>query len=251
MWTLPKTEHRVYPRNPLTAVVCQLRFQPILKVTEQVSSFQEHVRVGTNFRGYRAMEVQQIQVPIGDARGASLTREPQHQFIADDHATLALTPTSITLDFRKHHARDRIFSDAAVTVAALQAAYAPVHPVRLGLRYVNHIDRMAIGSFLGRDVSWEALIDPDFFRPPLKLVDMQETLFHTEVSSSLPRGSLTLRFGLVPHATTTMFLLDLDRAVGGPIRLDEVQSLLEEFADDIYAVFNSACGPALREWLEG
>jgi uncharacterized protein (TIGR04255 family) len=209
------------------------------------------VRVGTKFRGYRAVQVQQIQVPVGDLGGASLTRETQHQFIADDHATLALTPTSITLDFRKHHARARIFSDAAEAVAALDAAYAPVHPVRLGLRYVNQIDREAIGSFLGRDVGWQELIDPDFFRPPLKLVDLQETRFHTEVTSSLAHGSLTLRFGLVPHATTTMFLLDLDRAVGEPIRLQDVQPLLAEFADDIFAVFNSACGPALREWLEG
>jgi uncharacterized protein (TIGR04255 family) len=249
-WTLPNAKHRIYPRNPLAVVLCQLRFQPILKIGAQVPVFQDQVRVGTKFRGYRAVEVQQVDVPVGTPGTASVVREIQHQFTADDEATLTLTHTAITLEFRKHHSRERVFADVAAAINALRDAYDPVHPIRLGLRYVNHIDRAAIGADLGRTVAWNDLIADEFFSPPVRLVDMQGTLFHTEVSSPMARGSLTLRFGLVPHQSATHFRLDSDRSVVAPFQLEEIQDLLSEFADDIFAVFDSACGSALRDWLE-
>jgi uncharacterized protein (TIGR04255 family) len=248
MWTLPTAQHRIYPRNQLALVVCQLKFQPILRIGDQISAFQERVRVGTEFRGYQAVDVELVDVTVGGS--VHVRRETQHQFTAAD-ATLALAPTTMTLDFRKHQSRDRIFTDVAAALSALREVYDPVHPVRLGLRYVNQIDRLKIGSDLGREVTWNELIHPEFFSAPVRLVDMEGTLFYSEVTSPLRRGSLTLRFGLTPHQSSKIFMLDLDRAVGEPIRLDEIHDLLAEFANDIFAVFDSACGPGLRVWLEG
>ena len=43
-WRLPEHDLHTYPRNPLVAVVAQLRFDPILKIADRVADFQDRVR---------------------------------------------------------------------------------------------------------------------------------------------------------------------------------------------------------------
>ncbi len=45
------------------------------------------------------------------------------------------------------------------------------------------------------------------------------------------------------------FRFDSDRYVDGPIDTSQVKGVLCQFADDIYAAFSSAKGPALEEWM--
>ena len=40
----PETERIVFKRNPLTQVICQLRFPPILIISNEPAAFQERIR---------------------------------------------------------------------------------------------------------------------------------------------------------------------------------------------------------------
>lgn len=254
MWKIPQAERRVYKRNPLDSVVAQLKFRPILKVNE-VAPFQEQVRVKTGFVGYQSRASVDVQIVPGQSV-ANVVPSPhpiEHCFLTvDGSATLTLTPEEMTLRYTRYESLARVLSDMKASVGALGAVYGPVSPTRLGLRYVNTVD-LAKVSRSTDPKAWVDVITTEFFRPPLKYVDAVGTSFYTQVSSPVETGTLTLGFGLIPDSTgspPSKFRMDLDRSLQFQFQLKDVETLVTSFARDIFSLFDKACGPKLRDWME-
>jgi len=248
VWKLERKEHRVYPRNPLAAVVADLRFHPILKIGSKVPDFQEAVR--SVFTEYQEQAQQFVAVqPFGPMQ---VTQGMGYIFRkSNGTAALTLTTTSLTLDSRQHADRDQLINEACLGFDALLALYKPVSAIRFGLRYINIIDRQPISSDLGHAVDWGDLVTDKFCSVPSGLADADGSLYSVEVSSPMSEGGLTVRYGLLPDAKDNRekFRFDSDRYVDGPVDTSQVRGLLARFADDIYAVFMAAKGPALEEWM--
>jgi len=135
---------------------------------------------------------------------------------------------------------------------ALEQSCGTVAPTRLGLRYVNLIDRLQVGETLGRQVGWEDLVAPQFWAVPGAMSNLQDSTFFAETTSSLPRGQMTLRYGVVPEPSRQRlcFRLDIDRYLdGGVFEMNEVETLLHSFSNDCFQVFMAAAGPSLLEWM--
>jgi uncharacterized protein (TIGR04255 family) len=248
VWKLTRTAHRVYPRNPLAAVVADLRFHPILKVGSKIPDFQEAVR--SVFTEYQEQPQQLVTVqPFGPMQ---VTQGMGYFFRkSTGTAALTLTTTSLTLDSRQHADRDQLINEACLGFDALVDLYKPVSAIRFGLRYINIIDRQPIIEDLGHEVAWQDLVTDKFCSVPSGLADADGTHYSVEVSSKLSDGGLTVRYGLLPDARDNRekFRFDSDRYVDGPVEAGEIRALLARFADDIYAVFTAAKGPALEEWM--
>lgn len=248
-WSLSAPEHTVFPRNPLVVVVAQLRFHPILKVADRLADFQDVVRERFPAFQVRASRTVEFREPVGlDVRD-----EQQFVFLsADGLTTLYLSPTSLGFDCRAHHERADLHHDFGLAMRALLAAHKSVAPTRLGLRYVNAIHRERIERDLGRPVAWSELVTPSFRRVPGDAPLDESTQFASEVTSGTGGlGQLTARCALVspPGSTGREFRLDFDRYAESGVTADTVDSLLTSFADDIYALFRSAAGPGLEEWM--
>lgn len=247
-WRLPTHELRTYPRNPLEAVVVQLRFDPILKVRDRVADFQDGVR--HRFPKFEEQVTQSFE--ISPALGVRTRQEPEFRFRASDgSATVFLSTHAVAMESRAHIERDVLLGDFDIALKSLRSTYESIVALRLGLRYINIIDRQVIEQDLGRTVSWNDLIAEDFTRVPCDLADLEGIAFGAEFSAELDSGRMTLRYGMVPEADAEpRFRLDIDRFYEGEIDISQVREMLVVYAADIFNVFESAAGPSLREWME-
>jgi len=248
-WTLPQTEHETFRRNPLVAVIAQLRFHPILKVPDRISDFQEAVR--QRFPGFTEATTRDFnfQPPFG----IELREGKEFQFRSTSGlSSLTLGTGALALEARRHTSRADFFAGFEVAVAALEAVYSPINPIRLGLRYVNSIDLESIGRDLDAKLAWNDLVDGKFLKLPGDLANLDGTLFAVEVNSTIADGKLTLRSGLLqsPPDGQVTFRLDFDRYLEGDLAAGEAMPRLRRFSDDIYALFRCAAGPRLLEWMQ-
>lgn len=250
MWQLPDATQETYARNPLKAVVWQLRFHPILKIPERIPEFQERVR--SHFPRYQVIEGQKVDVRMQPMTPAfQMRRETSHLFgSGDNQTTVSLGREAISITESNHHSRERLIETVELALKALAGAGIDVLPTRLGLRYVNLIDREAIGKDLGRAVEWRDLVNDRFLQLPFVDLDATTT-FYSEVTSEKDPGVMTLRYGLLSDdGSQPTFRLDADRYEQGTASVTSVVSRIREFAADIFAVFQQAAGRTLLEWME-
>jgi len=246
-WTLPSQAHRVFERNPLVAVVVELRFHPILRIPSKIADYQDQVRA--TFPAFEQSNRQMVN--LGPAP-VEIRLENFSSFAkADGSSVLTLSTSSLSLESRRHQHREQLMQDVKVGVDALVNVFGSVSPTRLGLRYVDVIDRDQIAIDLGRPTSWDLLLSQRFSSVPGGVADLEETLFACEVASSaLGGGAQTARYGLIKDADgRAKFRLDVDRYQEGSFELNGVFPRLKAFADDIFAFFIAAAGPDLLTWM--
>jgi uncharacterized protein (TIGR04255 family) len=246
-WKLPRQPHRVFQRNPLVAVIVELRYHPILKVPAKVADYQERVR--TTFPAFQQLQTQTVSFGPGPVhvRGG----ETYNFTKADESSVLSLATGSMSLESRHHERREELFGDVKVGLDALLAVYGPIAATRLGLRYVDVVDRERIEKALGRATSWDKLITRRFLSVPADVVDLDGALFACEVASPTEHGAQTVRYGLIKDGDRGVnFRLDVDRYIEAAVDPASVVSSLESFADDVFAVFMAAAGPDLVAWME-
>ena len=246
-WHLTSTPYRQFRRNPLEAVVAQLRFHPILKIEARVADFQDRVRA--RFPAFLSASVQTVQFSTTEI---TVAEEPQFQFRKLTEPTaLVLTRESLAVETKRHESRETLRGDVELAVGALLEAYQPVAPVRFGLRYINAIQRKRIGDDLGRSIPWAALVAERFLQVPTGLADLEDTAFSCEVKSLLMDGGLTVRYGLLPapDSTELHFRLDFDRFIEAGLDAAAVPAKVKGFCDDIFDLFMAAAGPDLIEWM--
>ncbi|HKO48988.1 MAG TPA: TIGR04255 family protein [Polyangiaceae bacterium] len=246
-WTLPPQTHRVFERNPLVAVVVELRFHPILQILNKVADYQDRVRA--TFPAFEQSNRQMVN--LGPAP-VEIRFDNFWTFAkADGSSVLTLSTSSLALESRRHEHREQLLDDVKVGFDALVGVFGSVLSTRLGLRYVDVIDREQIAKDLGRPTSWDRLLSQRFSAVPGGLADFEGTLFACEVASSaLGGGAQTARYGLVKDVDgRAKFRLDVDRYQEGSFELNVAVPRLDAFADDIFAFFIAAAGPDLLAWM--
>jgi len=254
-WTLKQVECETYGRNSLAAVIVQLRFRPVLKIKEGtgIAQFQEKIR--ERFPGYDTVEVQELEITPA---GMQMRQDGAHRFHADDEpTTLSLDTQALTLEYKAHKSRDHLLKDLSLVMAALEGVYAPIVPVRLGVRYVNLIRKALISTDLGRSVGWKELLTERFVTVPGGIAELDDTTtFKVEMISPHTRGKMAVRYGVAVQPQPPprplpeqVFRLDTDRFIEAPFKSSEVTPLAKDFVQDIFHVFATAAGPALKEWM--
>jgi uncharacterized protein (TIGR04255 family) len=135
-------------RSPLTEVVCQLRFSPVLSIDRRPpSDFQERVR--RRFPRYESSQAISIMVPPVSS-GQSPNAEPDarlHRFLTkDQRSAITLTVDSIALSTSAYGVWEHFLSDLSLAFDALQAVYNLQFFTRIGLRYVNQLTCKGTGT---------------------------------------------------------------------------------------------------------
>src|SRR5262249_37732551 len=164
--------------------------------------------------------------------------ERRHIFKNHDGSTvISLGSTALGLQETEHKRRENFFPHISLAIKAVLSVFDEVMPRRLGLRYINEIDRDAISKELGREVPLEQIINPSLHKPLAELADMQGTHFASEIRSAVDDlGMLTLRYGVTPSGEKSTYRIDLDRYLEGEMRIDAILDLLQRFGNDIYDV---------------
>lgn len=144
----PDSPRVIYKNNPLTEVIGQVRFAPILRIeAEPPADFQEGLR-----SDYPGFQESRPEVVPGDVPPeiASIMKGllPKHagvssyEFASEDgHWTITLSRESLTLRTLAYQRWENFRSRLTQALGQLLKVYAPIAYTRLGLRYVDVVRR--------------------------------------------------------------------------------------------------------------
>ena len=193
----PESQRVVFAKNPITQVIVQLQFPPILAIlASPPAAFQERIRATYPLYSQEPS----VTVPEQLAtllRQLSVPPQPQltrHVFAtADRRRSVSLTRDFIALE-ETSYARWELFRDEMQQLqVALQQVYSPAFFTRIGLRYVDVIDPEQLGLEF---TSWQELINDKL------LGILSDESLESEVGES-----------------ASTFLLNVNRVPGGQVRL--------------------------------
>jgi len=163
----PEAPRVLYNPNPLTKVICQFRFPPILRIDADIPAlFQDAVR--TRFPSFREKAEFKLELPpnIESQVPTEVLRQmvrstttKNYEFISEDELwTINLTRTFVALTTESYERWEQFKEELQIPFNALVDVYSPDHFSRIGLRYTDVINR----SELGLDgVPWEELLKPE------------------------------------------------------------------------------------------
>lgn len=162
----PQVERVIYQPNSLDSVICQLRFPTILQIDQQPpATLQNRIRefypiFKENIEAVHEINIQQPNMELNSQVINKSTFIKNYQFSTfEEDYKINLTNSFIALTTTKYK-RWEDFSDKLDFVCKYFIdEYKPPFFTRIGLRYVNIIEREKYGL---EDCSWRDLIDPKY-----------------------------------------------------------------------------------------
>ena len=158
----PESKRVVYRNNPLVEVICQLRFPTILQISAtDPAGFQDRIRDGYPLYD-RPQERQAFPKEIADILAhLPIPRSPEditHKFLVDDSSrSISLTPEFLAIAENNYLRWENFSREVMRAMEALEEEYHPAFYSRIGLRYVDVIDKVGLGL---QNESWESLVNP-------------------------------------------------------------------------------------------
>ncbi len=237
---------RLFRKNPLMEVICQLRFPEILSIgTNLPVEFQEAIR--SEFPQYSARKEAPAPKLSGTPGNFSLQNQSEtinYQFISADGVwRVNLTSKFISLSCAKYTDWETFAQKLDLPLAAFIKIYKPAYFERVGLRYINTFSRNALNL---NGVPFRDLFQACYLGI-LGEEDVQETATNRcslEMELAL-RGGCRAKIhagpGMVKRPGSedqeVRFILDNDLFMGGniPINLSAgAMQTLHQHADSIF-----------------
>lgn len=232
-------------RSPLTEVLCQVRFPPILRIAnEDPTDFQEQVR-----ERFPRFEVEQgfafqFQVSGGGAAqppSAQTTSRLYRFQTADGHTAITLTTDFYSLSTTQYTVWEEFAQDLTLAHEAVQRIYRPGFSVRTGLRYVDQVTASKL-----RVKTFDEVVN--LFRPELTSllrVDVWDDPAAMLCGLLLEdgEGNLGLQFGRQIIDGEPTFVLDFDYYDDQERSLDGLIDRCHRYHDTIYDAFRWCIKP--------
>jgi uncharacterized protein (TIGR04255 family) len=253
---LPEIDRVVYQRNPLQEVLCQVRFPRELSIDKSLpDQFQKEIKEEFPLFESRIVLVpeQLMQIDPTDAL-KNIAGRPHYDFVSLDRrqkVTLASDFAAITsIGYERW---EKFEPSLSRMLNALRSVYSPSVYTRIGLRYVNVIDRDALSV---SEVPWNELLAPHIagIFASSDLVTGVDINKHTTVIIPLAVGKVTLNHGTVVNAQTEKvgYLIDFDVFSEGNQNADDIEQIVNvarAFNEEIGRLFRWCISPRLHAHL--
>ena len=208
----PPSKRVIYSKNPLVEVICQVRFPAVLRIDSEVpADFQDRVR--DRFPIYRE-EVEPLDLPkqFSDLIGARLpsSRVIRAFHSEDENWSLTLNRESMSVSTKKYETWEEFKTYLEPPLRALNEVYQPAFYSRVGLRYRDLINRVALG--LG-DCKWPALLKSDIAGELVSqdlIGQINSTSRQILISLTPGPGQVLLQHGLTDEDSGQCYIIDCD-----------------------------------------
>ena len=197
----PESQRVVYKKNPLSQVIAQLQFPPVLSIAAaEPAVFQERIRAS-----YPLYLQESAVVPPAEVANLlnRLNLTPplsamRHVFSTEDERRAAsLARDFLALEDKKYWHWEEFRREMALLQQALEDTYHPAFYSRVGLRYVDIINRRALGL---PQAEWASLINPTLLGllgdPQLRQEVGESVSVTTLAVPEIHGGTIRLRHGL-------------------------------------------------------
>jgi uncharacterized protein (TIGR04255 family) len=248
----PDRPRVIYKSNPLVEVVAQVRFSRLLEIEQQLPVDLQKRLAGA----YPLLETRDtVSLKIGpQTQPPEAGRASLYDFLSPDRSLkLTLASDYIAATTEKYIKWEDFRPHIEVALKAVMDTYSPPVYTRLGLRYVNAIDKHKIG--LGQ-VPWRELIHP----PLLGILASDEIKFEniaelrSATAIALDRGMVTMRctLGLNTETNQKAYLIDNDFFTDEQLPSDANDALriFDEFHDESGRAFRWCITERLHTALE-
>lgn len=207
----PDAERVIYTRNPLSEVVCQIRFPRILALDERIPAEFQTI-LGADYPYVETREVAELTIQ----RGADATASKRifYDFSTlDRRYTITLSSEFVGVRTVSYDRWDTFLPHIQGALAALEKSYSIPFFTRIGLRYVDVISRRTLGL---EGSNWSDLIrNSALGLLPEKAVPVASVLeLSTAIALSLDSGGkVAIRTGFGKSEATAdevVFIVDSD-----------------------------------------
>jgi uncharacterized protein (TIGR04255 family) len=230
-----------FTRTGLKTVVCQVAFNPILRIGQELpADFQELVR--GSFPRFFKEESAEFRIAPGGPVEAVPGGPGVWRFRSEDEAwTAGLGINFLSLETTGYRDFADFESRFCVLEEALQSVYHIDHYVRVGLRYINIF---APDDFPG---GWQRKFNEQLLGPIADPV-VGGQVRETRQVFVLGEGDWTIR---VRHGTdNNQYRLDIDHATEAHVQATDLAERLRDFNRRAYQVFRWAISDELRGEME-
>jgi uncharacterized protein (TIGR04255 family) len=232
----PDSPRVLYRKNPLTEVICQLRFPAILRIDSEVpAKYQEHLR-----EAYPIFEEQptqnfklNLQPDIGKLIGGplSLRGKSSYGFIsADGNWKVNLTRDFIALSTVEYRRWEDFREHLRLPLELLIEEYSPPFFIRIGLRYQDVIQRSKLGL---EGVEWADLLKAHTageLSSPDIANDILQSANQLTVKLDEGRSQVLINHGLANNQEGEIcYLIDSDFSTEQRTEVDDAARVLDNF----------------------
>lgn len=222
---------------PLDEVVCQVRYPPILRISqEEPADFQELIR--TSFPEFEKQHSFQFKLSVpGNPSEPTVENRPiTYQFTNAKHMNQAvLSPTFYAVSTTKYDSWRSFLKGLRTVHDAVIDTYQPAYATRVGLRYINRLTTDNTGTTTREELLSLVRSELTAMLQGRVWDDVSEMIGVLSFSDS--PAQLNLRFGYEAKEQAPTFLVDFDYFEEGNIDLGEVLTRCERYHDVIYRAF--------------
>ena len=230
-----------YRRTALKTVVCQLQFNPILRIGQELpAAFQDVVRGAFP----KLQKEDSIGFRLGGGEPNAVLQPPATIWrfkSEDEHWTIGLAIEFLSLEANAYQHYPEFERQFKIAFDALQATYGIDHFTRVGLRYINEFDP---AQFPG---GWSTRFNSQLLGP------LADPAIGPEIGQcqqvfvlSREDWSVSVRHGTVGGT----YRIDMDHAVDGRVSAENVMSRLRAFNDRLYQLFRWSITETLHQEME-
>lgn len=224
-------------RSPLTEVICQVKFPPILRITQGIPvDFQDAIR--GRFPQYSLEQGILLSVPNSNNPEPTVMEATLKTYrfkTSDGKANTALSADFFALATEAYTHWHDFEADINLVMQAVMQSYHPSYATRVGLRFINQFNYKNTKAHSVDDLL-------DMFRGELTcLIHAQAwdepNELATQIILSDGDAKLSLRTGFGKEEGNPFFMLDLDFFEDGQIPLNDLTPRLQRYHSRIYDAF--------------
>lgn len=240
----PTVEDVHLGNSPLREVICQVKFPPILRIAEgEPADFQERVRA--RFPVYEIERSVIVEMKAINSGGRVGFRPPTHRFHTPDRTrTVSLASDFYALSVTVYQHWADFAEQLEYVTEAARATYDLPYATRIGLRYINSLDR----HFLETDLFSDVL---DLLRSELTVMLKTDVIHDPDlavqrIQATTDGDRFTFRYGVIKEGEPpeSVFLLDYDHYVDDQqLNLDEILERCDNYHERIYNAFRWCIAP--------
>ena len=252
----PESDRIIFANNPLQKVVCQLRFPEILKIASELPShFQDRIRSQYPYyeeeNAYFPAEIAGIAEQLSNIGSLKILEGPNHRFTSENEEKhVNLTQGFIALTDNDYKSWENFSATMNLVAKALEEEYKPNFYTRIGLRYIDIIDREKIGL---NGIAWAELLNPTLIGL-LADTNLQTapTYINSEAEFDISTEGVSkvrLRHGLIYRDGQVQYLIDTDCYTEERSEFDAIPAILNSFNRTAGNLFRWTLSTKLRDAL--
>ena len=252
----PKSQRILFTKNPLEQVVCQLKFPTILSISaNEPHEFQELIRHDYPVFTREVTEAvpQEISAILRQIGGVTGVNEAVHyKFTSDDATRVAtLNKEFIALTELNYQKWEDFYTELEKIRAALEKIYEPAFYTRIGLRYVDVIDKQKLEI---EEIPWSDLLIPEFIgalkdRDVGTSIKLMREDLSIDLSTEIPDANVRVQHGLIKQDNPHVYFIDADFYVENRRKSDDIPGILSSFNELAGNLFRWSISPRLRKVL--